>query len=62
MSEVQLFFDAIRCGDAGAVKALLDQAVETIEPLVKLRQGGRVLEAQNLERLIDMAYFNLQSL
>lgn len=25
MSEVQLFFDAIRCGDAGAVNALLDQ-------------------------------------
>lgn len=24
MSEIQLFFDAIRCGDAGAVKALLD--------------------------------------
>lgn len=25
MSEEQLFFDAIRCGDAGAVRALLDQ-------------------------------------
>lgn len=25
MSETQLFFDAIRCGDAGAVKVLLDQ-------------------------------------
>ena len=25
MSETQLFFDAIRCGDAGVVKALLDQ-------------------------------------
>lgn len=52
MSEVQLFFDAIRCGDAGAVKALLDQDINLLSAKNPQSQGPVLFAIYNRQNEI----------
>ena len=52
MSEVQLFFDAIRSGDAGAVKALLDQDSALLSATNQQSQGPVLFAIYNRQNEI----------
>lgn len=52
MSEVQLFFDAIRCGDAGAVKALLNQDASLLSAKNQQSQGPVLFAIYNRQNEI----------
>ncbi len=52
MNEVQLFFDAIRCGDGGAVSALLDQDPSLLSSKNQQSQGPVLFAIYNRQQEI----------
>src|SRR5262249_10961308 len=52
MGETQLFFDAIRCGDVGAVRALLDQEPSRLEAKNHQSQSPVLLSIYNRQKEI----------